>query len=84
MNCAHCTEKAILRCRKHRMHLCGGSYCVALHRWGYAGADKPKGGDCEYVDPRRTDWLELFLALTGVAVAITATALAYAHWWRIR
>lgn len=76
MICAHCTDKALIRCRKHHMHLCGGAYCTSLHRWG--------AGDCEFVEARRFDPMQLLLTACGISVAVVATAIAFAHLWRIQ
>lgn len=84
MKCDYCTDNAFIRCRKHRMHLCGGANCVALHRWGYAGVPKHKGGDCEFVEARRFDPMQLLLTACGISVAVVATAMAWAHLARVR
>ena len=72
--CSYCNWPAEARCRKHKQYLCGRAYCIQLHRFGR--------GNCEYVEPSRFNWARIFLTV-GASVAITATALAYAHWWRI-
>ncbi len=84
MNCAHCTTKALLRCRKHKQHLCGAMYCVSLHRWCYAGDPKPKGGDCEFFGAHRFDWTRLLLHIGGLAVGITGLVICWSHFARIK
>ena len=76
MNCALCNDPAYVRCRKHKQNLCGGQYCTGLHRWAK--------GDCEFVEAKSFDWMKLLLGLGGLTVAITATALAWAHLARIQ
>jgi hypothetical protein len=74
--CSHCLWPAEVRCRLHRQHICGRMYCIQLHRYA--------GGKCEYVDPRRFEWMDLVLAIGGISLAVVATGVAWAHLWRIQ
>jgi hypothetical protein len=74
--CDYCLWPSEVRCKTHKQHICGRMYCIQLHRYGR--------GNCAYVDPRKFDWMDLLLAIGGISVAITATAIAWAHLARIQ
>ena len=78
MKCIYCNDPAFVRCKSHKQVMCGSEYCVRLHRWG--------GGNCSFYEAKTTpfDWMKLVLGIGGLAVAIVATGLAYAHLARIQ
>lgn len=78
MKCTYCDHEAKMRCRAHRRYLCMGENCAALHRLSI------RPDRCEMFEPRRTDWTGLLLTIGGISVAVVATAIAFAHLWRIQ
>lgn len=86
--CSHCERVAMMRCCKHGGYLCGWAECRDLHRWVWSAVtpeEKAAGaGNCELRDPRRFDPMQLLLTACGLSVAIVATAMAFAHLWRMK
>lgn len=86
--CSHCERVAMMRCCKHGGYLCGWADCRDLHRWAWSrsGDDSlpPGFGDCELREPRRFNPMQLLLTACGISVAVVATAMAFAHLWRVQ
>ena len=69
MTCSSCSNPAEVRCSKHGINICGSISCIRLHR----------GGDCEFMDPRKFEFMDWVVAIGSALVVATGIAIVWAH-----